>query len=147
MVWAVGPFIVCRSLSFSICPVSLLWAFSLCLRALSVYACGPLYFTPTGSVFYAYGPSSFVTVYALYCRLALWYIILLSENTARHFGSLQNSLFLDMSSDPRPGPLSPPQVYQDSARRIRRRPPQSFIVRRPCTRPSAAYKPLLTDGR
>ena len=93
-----GPlFIVCRSLSFSDYPVSPLWAFSLRLRALLVYACGPFLFMPTGYVFYACGPFclclralSFMPagphllllLYMLYCRLAIDMLSLLSRNTA-----------------------------------------------------------------
>ena len=53
----------------------------------------------------------------------------------------QAARHLPPSQSPPPPPLPP--VYQDSTPCVRRRPPQSLIIRRPRTRSSPTDKPLL----
>ena len=67
LVWATGPFIVCRLLSLSDYPVSLLWGFSLCLRALLLYAYGTLSLCLRALAFYAYGPLPFMPMGLFFC--------------------------------------------------------------------------------
>ena len=101
LVWCVGPlrpgvslhglrapFIVCRSLSFSDCPVSPLWVFSLCLWALS-YAYRPFCLCLQALSFMPMG-LSFATVLCAVLTVSLMICYpLLSCNTACHLVAIQ----------------------------------------------------------